>query len=353
MLLDLTILAGFGGGFTNFFLWYDIPIAPYGNILVSMFPFLLGYSMLRHRLFNAKVLATEIVIYFVVLILLVQVALSNSILEFTLRGLFLLLVLPFAYLAIRSSYNEVEQRERIQALHSQLKEMADLKSEFIALATHHISTPLTAIKGYASILNEDNSIESKSAKSAIQSVNQLSNNLVTIVQDFLDVSKIENGGIKLETSNFDLEELIDQAISERMPAIECSNIGIEFIYDPNDTYDIRADRAEIRRAIGNILDNSMRFSKNGTISITLTKNADSYTIEIKDSGMRNLPIMSPRLARKFTRTGSDDEAAVLGNGLGIYVSKQIVEAHGGSFAVEHGNNGWRFCIQFPQKVIDS
>ena len=85
-------LLGFGGGFTNFFLWYGINIPPYGNFLVAAFPFLLGFSVIRHKLFNAKTISTEILVFFIGVILLIQFILSHSIIEFILRGAFFFLL---------------------------------------------------------------------------------------------------------------------------------------------------------------------------------------------------------------------------------------------------------------------
>jgi hypothetical protein len=160
---------GFGGGLTGFPLIFDIPILPYGNILISVFPFLLSYSMLKYHLFDVKSIATEILVFFILVVLLAQVILSTSITEFILRLIFLLIVSFLGYLLIKSSYRLADLNEnleeRVQQQAGEIKEAYEVekkarielerlneeKDRFLLATQHNLRTPLTIIKGYIEV----------------------------------------------------------------------------------------------------------------------------------------------------------------------------------------------------------
>jgi hypothetical protein len=195
---------GFGGGLTNFPLWFGISLPPYGNFLVAAFPLLLGYSVLKYKLFNAKTIATELLVFFISISLLVETTLSKSLLEGLLRGGFFIIVSIFGYVLIRSVYREVSQRERIEALAADLEkanvrltELDRQKSEFVSFATHQLRAPLTAMKGYASLLLEgDMGKLEPQAREGVQRIFDSTETLVSIVNDYLNVSRIELGAMK-------------------------------------------------------------------------------------------------------------------------------------------------------------
>ena len=157
----LGAIFGFGGGATNFFLWYGIPIPPYGNFLVSLFPFFLGYAIIKHHLFNVRVIATELLVFSIWIFLLVRTIVAQSLQDALLDGGLLALVIFFGILLIRSVLQEVRQREEIAKLaeglrmaNAELKKLDQMKSEFVSLASHQLRAPLTAIKGYISLIQE-------------------------------------------------------------------------------------------------------------------------------------------------------------------------------------------------------
>ena len=333
-------ILGFGGGFTNFLLWYGIQIPPYGNFLVAAFPFLLGFSVVRHGLFNAKTIATEILVFFIGVILFIQLILSNSPLEYLLRGAFFVLVIFFGILLIRSVYREVEQRERIEKLakelekaNERLKELDQLKSEFVSLATHQIRGPLTAIKGYASMMRDGDYGEVPARiKGTVDIIFESSNALTTVVQDFLDISRIEQGRMQYDFSVFNLSELTYSVAELLTPNVERKKLLIKLEIEPNIV--VEADAGKMRQIIGNLIDNAVKYTSRGHIIVSLKKLGTVARLSVKDTGVGIKPETTSKLFQKFSRAEDANKANILGTGLGLYVAKKLLEAQKGRIFAE-------------------
>lgn len=354
---------GFGGGFTNFLLWYGIPLPPYGTFLVAAFPFLLGFSVVRYGLFNAKSIATEILVFFIGVILFIQFVLSNSLTEYILRGAFFVLVIIFGVLLIRSVYREVSQREKIEKLaeelektnkqlevaNERLKELDKLKTEFVSLATHQIRGPVTAIKGYASMLLEgDFGVMPNEVKKPVETILESSSALAVIVQDFLDISRIEQGRMKYEFSDVDLSNLVQGVACELSQGIE--KRGLRLVLEIESKIIVRADAGKMKQVIENILDNAQKYTVKGSITICLRKK-DKKTVElfVQDTGIGITKETLPKLFQKFSRAEDASKANMKGTGLGLYVAKQLVEAQHGTIRAESEGEGKGavFTVELP------
>lgn len=182
-------------------------------------------------------------------------------------------------------------------------------------------------------------------------ISDSANSLVTIVGDFLDVSRIEQGRMKYEMKDFDLNKLISQIVTEYQPNIEKKKLQFTFETDPHENYTMYGDPTKIKQIIGNIIDNSVKYTPKGSVKVTLTEREGKFLVKISDTGVGIPPQTIPKLFQKFTRAENANEANILGTGLGLYVAKQMVEAHKGRiWAESEGNNkGSQFYIEFPAK----
>ena len=340
-------LLGFGGGLTNFPLWFGIPFPPYGNFLVTAFPFFLGYSTFKYKLFNAKTIATEILVFFISIILLVEVVLSKSILETILRGGLFIVISIFGYLLIKSVIKEISQREHIQELatdlqkaNDRLMELDKQKSEFVSFATHQLRSPLTAMKGYASlILDGDLGKLSHEIRNAIMRIYDSSNTLTNIVDDYLNISQIELGTMKYYFENVDLKELVADVINELKPNIEKSKIKFSFEVDIDKKYMVNADKDKFKQIIANLVDNSIKYTPFGSTMVSLYKKDGKIIFSAKDTGIGIAEEVMPRLFSKFSRANNADKQDIHGTGLGLFVAKEIVLAHKGRIWAESAGEG--------------
>ena len=336
---------GFGGGFTNFLLWYGIDILPYGTFLVAAFPFLLGFSVVRYGKFNDKSIATEILVFFIGVILFIQFILSGTTLEYILRGSFFLIISFFGILLIRSVYREVEQREKIEKLakdleaaNERLKELDLLKSEFVSMATHQIRSPLAAIKGYASLITEgDFGVLPEYLREPVNTIFHSSQSLVGIVEDFLNISRIELGRMKYDFSDFDFGSLVSETITELKPSIEARGLILDSKLD--DKVIVRGDSGKLKQVISNLVDNSSKYTPKGSIAVTLKNLNNKARLSIKDTGIGIKSDVMPLLFQKFTRAKDAGKTNIMGTGLGLYVAKEMVKAHGGKIWAESEGEG--------------
>jgi signal transduction histidine kinase len=248
---------------------------------------------------------------------------------------------------------------KLSVANERLKELDQMKSEFVSLATHQIRGPLTAIKGYISLVREgDYGPVSPEVLSAIDVVFQSTNNLVTIVADFLDVSRIEQGRMQYDFKTFDLEKLINQVVAELKPNIEKRGLSLNYAFEGGQDYSVHADQGKIKQIIGNIIDNAIKYTPEGYIDILVKKQSDKILIKISDTGVGIPKLVIPKLFRKFSRAENANDVNILGTGLGLYVVKQMIEAHHGRVWVESEGEGKgsQFYIELPvssipQKII--
>jgi signal transduction histidine kinase len=344
----IATLIGFVGGSMNFLAVYNIEIHPITNLGVAFGAGLIAYAIFKYRLFDVRVVIAQPLTLILVAFTAIRLVLSTSTQEIIFNLLLLLVTLVVGIYLVLSVRKEIEQREKIADLANKLKDLSELKSEFISLATHHISSPLTAIKGYVSLLQESDSPEDfQKNKETLSTVQRLTNSTVNLVQDFIDVNKIDEQKLTFEFTDFYIRELIDQIVVEYKPIIERRSIDFEYKNETTKNIVVHGDKQKIRQAVCNILENSIKYSENGYIHIKAEMMDLKYLITLTDNGVRNLPTISPRLLRKLTHSGNVGEANIIGNGLGIYAAKLLIEGNKGRLWIESHNSETKFNIELP------
>lgn len=327
------------------------------------FPFILftSYAIIKQRLFNVKVAATAVLVFVLSVILIIEVIFSETIILIIFRGCVFFLVLVFGINLIRSVIKEVEQREKLEILKSELEEtnfnlgkaneklkgLDKLKTEFVSLASHQLRSPLTAIKGYASMLMDGDYGEmSKEAKEAIDRMYQSSKNLTIVVEDLLNVTKIESGGMKFEMAPFDLSEVVEDEAKDFSITAEKKGLKLNFEKDNNSSFMVNGDKEKIRQIVINFIDNSVKYTKEGSVNVSVKNKDNKVVFCVKDTGMGMTEEVKESLFQKFAR-GDGARMNTTGSGLGLYLAKQIVEAHKGRVWVESDgpNKGSAFFME--------
>lgn len=345
-----TLLAGvigFSGGITNFLPQF-LNFYPFGNYLVILYVFLMSYGVLKHKLFSVKVISAQLFSGGLVLIFLFNLLRPSSFGDWIINFIVFLLVLVLSALLLRSVINEIGQRERIERLavdleqaNQRLKDLDQQKSEFVSLASHQLRGPLTAIKGYASMLIDGDFGEVPAGpKEAMEKIYKSTQDLVVLVGDYLNVSRIEQGRMEYDFTIFDLQKLVTTVVSDLKPTIETAHLTIDFDYNPSENYMVNADIGKIKQVIGNLIDNSIKYTPHGGIHVWLARNsAKKVLITISDTGVGIKPEVLPRLFEKFTRAPDASKTNIMGTGLGLYVAKKMIEAHDGKVWAESAGPG--------------
>lgn len=316
------------------------------------------YSIYKFNLFNTKIIFAEFFTFIICLIMLIKAITTDNLSERTINiGVFVVITF-FGVLLIQSIRKESTTSEKIKKLaddlvrsniklektNLHLKELDQKKSEFVSLASHQIRGPLTSIKGYISLLHdEDLGPITNQAKEALEVMQLSCTTLATVVNDYLDVSRIEQGKMHYDFTNVDMRQLVKECMTELAPSftranLVCiNNIPIEA---NEEEFDVRADRTKLKQVIMNIIDNSIKYTPAGSVSVTMSKtNNEMVRVEIKDTGVGITAEVMPKLFIKFSRAPDASEANILGTGLGLFIAKAFVEAHEGHLWAESQGAG--------------
>lgn len=340
---------GFIGGGSVFFITFNVDIPPYPIVFFAFYPITIAYAIIRYGLFNVKLILTESLVFLLWIIISIKAVIAQNTFEQMTDIILLISIIVLGIFLIKSVVKEVNTREEVERLaknlteaNDRLKELDQMKTEFLSLASHQLRSPLTAIKGYASLLLDGSFGKmSDETKSAVDKIFQASQALVIMVEDFLSISRIEQGRMKYDFSSTDIRNLIATIIQEQMPSVSRAGLTISFNCNESNSYFASVDPGKMRQVITNLIDNSIKYTPKGSILITLTKdsNKKELLISIKDTGVGIDKETLPQLFEKFSRAKEASRVNVLGTGLGLYLAREIVHAHSGKIWVESKGRG--------------
>lgn len=319
----------------------------YGLFGILIFIACLAYLIIKFKTFNIRILSAQILVGSLIVLIASQYTFSVDRLSAVLTSFTVFLAIIFSYILVRGVKREIEQRERIERLaqdlekaNVRLKELDHLKSDFLSFASHQIRSPLTAIKGYTSLILEGDfgKINQKAMK-AIQTIDTSAQSLIVIVNEFLDISRIEQGRMKYEFITFDVTELVKTIVAELRPTVEGKGLKFTFSSDAK-PYMTHADKGKIKQVLGNIIDNALKYTPAGSIDVSVASpESGKIQIIIKDTGIGIDADTIPTLFSKFSRAKDAHKTNVSGTGLGLYVARTMLEAQKGTIRVQSDGKG--------------
>ena len=231
---------------------------------------------------------------------------------------------------------KVQERTRqLESLLEEVKEISKKKSEFVSAVSHELRTPLTSIKGYASILISGKLGDIPApAKERLVKINTHSDNLVKLINDLLDISRIESGRFELALGKCDITAIIENVGDMLVPQFKAKNIRWEAILDDR-CQEVFADRGQLERVFINLIGNAVKFTPEaGTISVRTRMADGGVEVSVADTGIGISEDDISRLFDEFYRVENKINQNVKGTGLGLALVKKIIEAHGGRIWVE-------------------
>jgi signal transduction histidine kinase len=217
-----------------------------------------------------------------------------------------------------------------------------MKTEFIKVAAHELRTPIQPILGLDEALHSKNRLKAEEYEVYLDVIVRNARRLQQLADEILDVTKIESQSLKLKRERFDLQELMTGMVNEYNEIIKKSNKNIRLIYVPKDEKGsksllVEADRGRISQVVSNLLSNALKFTEEGSIIVTTEINDDDnknvIIVSVKDSGVGIDREILPKLFAKFV------SKSFQGTGLGLFISKSIVEAHDGRIWAENNADG--------------
>lgn len=312
------------------------------NAFTALYVCVIMYAIVRYSLFDLKVIATEFLAMLLMSVLIIELFFTKSQTEFYVKMSVLVLVFALITLLIRSVYREVEQRERIEQLSNE-------KSEFMTFASHEIRNPITRIQNYATLLLEgDAGTMDATAKGTVEKVIVSTHDVLSLITQFLNKSKLELGQLQYTIASFDLGALAAQTVGEFQP--HASQRGLKLIsrVDLSQDYCAAGDQQKTKEVLGILLDNSLKYTKEGSVSVSVETHDKHTLVVITDTGVGIPAETIPNLFKKFSRADAA-KANLLGTGVGLYLAKTLIEGMGGRVWVESPGpgKGSTFFVQLP------
>jgi len=224
----------------------------------------------------------------------------------------------------------IEKEEELELVYVRVREVDQLKSDIVSLAAHQIRSPLVAISGYASMIVEgDFGRVQGQVKSAIKKIADSSENLMAIANEFLDVSHIDDGREKYYMKSFDIKRMSMSVVSRKLLSAKKAKIDLDFSYEKGKDYEVFADEEKIKKVITSLIDNAIRYTKEGWVKVHVEKIDGKIRLSVKDTGVGISHKEIKKLFHKFSRTKEATKIDVAGTGLGLYIAKEMLRAQGG------------------------
>ena len=242
--------------------------------------------------------------------------------------------------------------EELRRANEQLKYRDKMQSEFINVAAHELRTPIQPILALADILRSK--IRDREQVELLDVILRNVKRFQRLSQDILDVTVIESRSLKLNKQAIDLNDLILSIVEDHQKQMQKSDDNVKLLYEPEIKTEegknpilVQADRERITQVVWNLLNNAQKFTKHGTISISTRVTDREVIVSVKDTGEGIDPKIRPKLFSRFATNSSQ------GTGLGLYISKSVVEAHGGRMWADDNidrRHGATFYFSLP--VLD-
>ena len=252
-------------------------------------------------------------------------------------------------LLIRRTFDRIQENEQLEVRLAAAEEASKAKTFFLSNMSHDIRTPLNAIIGYATLANRDG-VTAEEKSGFIDKIEKASRQLLDIVNDVLDMSRIESGKIDLEPTHVNLENCVQEACDLVRVQLETKNIDLSMSCDISHKW-VLCDKVMMDRALMNLLCNAGKFTEeNGSVSLRMTEldssdETGTYEIRIKDTGIGMSPEFAERLFIPFERERTSTVSRIQGTGLGLAITKSIVDMMGGEITVQtEKGKGTEFTI---------
>lgn len=365
LLLLIATFPGFVAGSFNFLPTYHIDTYPYMNFLVFTYPIITAYAIYRYQFLYVKVLVTQLIVttFWIAMLTRVVYSLRDQSMHLVDLALLLLSGLLGIYL-LRVVITEQTTRKKGERLarylanaNARLRELDKQKTEFLSVASHQLRSPIAAIKGYAAMINEGSYGEvPDKLQQPVERILQSGNRISIMVDDFLNVTRIEQGRLTYNRQRIELCELVRRAVDELRILAKNNGIALTLETPPRAQFFIDADESKISQVISNIVDNAIKYTPKGFVTVFIEPHEAQKTVvvRVQDSGIGIPQEEIPNLFQKFGRASNANEATVNGTGLGLYIAREIVRAHNGWIHVssEGVDKGTTFTIELPLASAD-
>lgn len=232
-------------------------------------------------------------------------------------------------------------------LYRKIKEIDKMKDDFISIASHELRTPLTIIKGYTSMLLVDGKdILTKQLRDYLNTISGAIDRLAALVDDLLNVSRIEQGRLKIELQIIDPVVVVREVLDELK--VEADKKNIVLSCECTDNYLIKADTTKLKQVLVNIIGNAVKYTMTGSVKVKFSIKKDWLEIRTIDTGIGMSAPEREKLFQKFYRIKNDKTKNIVGTGLGLWITRELVALMSGQIYIDSIEGvGTQVSISFP------
>ncbi len=338
---------------------YEIIIYPFFLLSPIIFSVLMMMAIARYQLLNVQLITAQLFSLAIVALAFVDLFLSNDTGEFILKIFFFVAIFALAIFFSKSVAREAKRKEELQKMsdelarkNDELRKLDNAKSEFISIASHQLRTPLTAIKGFISLLLEGSYGELKKEHADVLNKIYLSNErLIRLVEDLLNISRIESGRIEYKYDKVDLRKICEEVIDTFTIRAKDKGLYLDCQKPEKELAVIYTDGEKVREVVSNLIDNAIKYTPKGGVTAKTYRKGDFLRIEVSDTGIGIPEGELQYLFNKFSRGKDTNRLNTSGTGLGLYVGRSMIESLGGKIWAESEGEGMgsKFVIELPAK----
>lgn len=324
----------------------NVSFIPLGALFTFPFIILTFYAIIKHKLFNVRVIATELITFILWSFILIRTIFSINLQDSIINGILLIVLVIIGILLISSVMKEVKQRERLEILTGQLENANDnletlikQRESLMHLITHKVKGSFTHSKYiFAGILDGTFGAITPELQQMAEKGLESDNAGINTVDLVLNTANMQKGLVKYEMKKTDFKDLVLSVFSEKKIPAEKEGLQIERDIKEGD-YFVMGDSFWLKEAINNLIENSLKYTKEGKIIVGLEKKGDKIIFSVKDTGVGLTPEDNNILFTEGGRGHDSVKVNVDSTGYGLYTVKLVVEAHKGRVWAESGGVG--------------
>ena len=330
----------------------------YGLFGMPIFIGFLAYLIVKFQEFNIKLLGVQALTITQFILISSMLFFARSEVNRLLTLITLLITTGAGWFLVKSVKREIERKEELQMMsdrlataNQELKRLDNAKSEFISIASHQLRTPLTAIKGYTSLLLEgsygkiDNQIQD-----VMNKVYAANSRLIELVENLLSISRLESGRMQYNYQLVQLAEIVNDTVGMFVVIAKKKGIDLQVAAPETPLPLLSLDAGKIREVVSNLIDNALKYTEAGSVTVTMEQVDDEKVrLSVKDTGIGIKKEDLEHIFLKFARSKETEKLYVGGTGLGLYVGRTFIEKHRGHLWAEsegHGH-GAEFIFELP------
>ncbi len=348
IILLITMVASILLGSTGFLPYYGIVVpalTALRGLAVPIFGVGAFYAMSSHNIFNFRVAAANAFVFGIWSALFLRILLYTEFKE-ALSDIYLLLALVVlgAFL-IRSFNTELNSRAEIERVERE-RAIEQSKSEFVSIAAHQLRTPLAGIRWAFNVLESADGL-SEEHRSLLKKGSERTKDVIARVNEMLSAARLNDGGFMVSLEPQDIRPILKDSVALFDDAARVRNLKLESSI-PRKALFSRVDKDKFSMAIQNLIDNAIKYTKTGSVSLRADRNDDRIEICIRDTGIGIAEADSKHMFEKFYRHEKAVKMFTDGSGLGLFIVKKIIDAHGGTImVVSEKGKGTSITLSIP------